>query len=176
MKRLNQKPLVTFVDTHHVLQWFVSLVSQKHPTEELLLETGVNTGGDCEVATDRCTDSNSSSASTDGDSIEREKWGSQLEFILAIVGYAVAFGNLMRFPYLCMRNGGGKLISYNPLVISSINSSIIHRGSLETNTHLTMSVTLYSSCWKVTEPNRHYSMPHADGWTYDKPQNCELID
>ena len=52
-------------------------------------------------------------SSLDGqsDHIEREQWGSQFEFILAIVGYAVAFGNLMRFPYLCMRNGGGKLVT-----------------------------------------------------------------
>lgn len=46
------------------------------------------------------------------DYIEREKWGSQFEFILAIAGYSVAFGNLMRFPYLCMRNGGGMLLLF----------------------------------------------------------------
>jgi hypothetical protein len=52
----------------------------------------------------------SSSLDDQSDYVDREQWGSQFEFILAIVGYAVAFGNLMRFPYLCMRNGGGKIL------------------------------------------------------------------
>ncbi|XP_053396453.1 sodium- and chloride-dependent glycine transporter 1-like [Mercenaria mercenaria] len=52
----------------------------------------------------------SSSLDDQSDYVDREKWGSQFEFILAIVGYAVAFGNLMRFPYLCMRNGGGAFL------------------------------------------------------------------
>ncbi|XP_052808527.1 sodium- and chloride-dependent GABA transporter 1-like isoform X2 [Mya arenaria] len=44
------------------------------------------------------------------ESLERGTWGHPFEFILAIVGYSVAFGNLMRFPYLCMRNGGGAFL------------------------------------------------------------------
>lgn len=39
---------------------------------------------------------------------KRGNWGSQLEFTLACIGYAVGLGNVWRFPHLVYRNGGGK--------------------------------------------------------------------
>ena len=39
---------------------------------------------------------------------KRETWDRPLEFMLALLGYAVGLGNIWRYPYMCMRNGGGK--------------------------------------------------------------------
>jgi NSS family neurotransmitter:Na+ symporter len=50
------------------------------------------------------------------------KWGSNLAFILAMIGSAVGLGNIWRYPYVLYSNGGGAF--YIPYLVAIITLAI----------------------------------------------------
>ncbi|XP_046562026.1 sodium- and chloride-dependent glycine transporter 1-like [Haliotis rubra] len=39
--------------------------------------------------------------------MEHEKWGSHVDYMMTLLGYSIGVGSMWKFPYMCMRNGGG---------------------------------------------------------------------
>ena len=42
--------------------------------------------------------------------IERDQWAHPAEFVLSLIGCAVGFGNVWRYPYIAYQNGGGAFL------------------------------------------------------------------
>ena len=53
---------------------------------------------------------------------DKNKWGSNLAFILAMIGSAVGLGNIWRYPYVLYSNGGGAF--YIPYLVAIITLAI----------------------------------------------------
>ena len=78
-------------------------------------------------------DNQSSLLDTDSDSsspTDRPVWSRRIEYLLSLFGYSVGLGNIWRFPYLCMRNGGGTDIF---LVVVFFKNNFYENLSLETH-------------------------------------------
>jgi hypothetical protein len=44
---------------------------------------------------------------------KRQQWANRVEFLLTSVGFSCGVGDMWRFPYLVMRNGGGMTSVYS---------------------------------------------------------------
>ena len=59
-----------------------------------------------------------------GETVYRGGWSVERDFTISALGYVVGLGNVWRFPYLCYRNGGGKIYWHiDGLVQECSNSS-----------------------------------------------------
>ena len=59
---------------------------------------------------EKCVEDNNESKESIEEQI-RPTWDNKFQYIMAALGFAVGLGNIWRFPYLCKKNGGGKIIS-----------------------------------------------------------------
>ena len=54
--------------------------------------------------------------------MSNEKWGSNIAFVLAMIGSAVGLGNIWRYPYVLYSNGGGAF--YIPYLVAVLTLAI----------------------------------------------------
>ncbi|XP_052073480.1 sodium- and chloride-dependent glycine transporter 1-like [Mytilus californianus] len=54
--------------------------------------------------------------------INRGQWTHKMDYILSVMGWSVGLGNLWRFPYVCMKNGGGAFLI--PYIVCLVTFSL----------------------------------------------------
>lgn len=66
------------------------------------------------------------SSTADGGSVEREKWSREIEFLFSCIALSVGLGNVWRFPFIALENGGGAFVIPYVIVLLLIGRPVYY--------------------------------------------------
>ena len=91
-----------------------------------------------------------SATETNENSYKRATWTRNADFILSIIGYSVGVSNILRLPYLCVRNGGGKMLYWRSALYLSKYYFMLTISAFWLKSHLTLaSLDWYVAAWEI---------------------------
>lgn len=61
----------------------------------------------------------------------QQHWANKMQFVLACIGYSVGLGNVWRFPYMCYKSGGGKLLRSQKKTLLAFFSFVYYFAIME---------------------------------------------
>lgn len=64
--------------------------------------------------------------SDDKDAPKRDEWGNQLEFLMSCIACSVGLGNVWRFPFTALENGGGAFVIPYIIVLLLVGKPIYY--------------------------------------------------
>jgi Sodium:neurotransmitter symporter family len=62
---------------------------------------------------------------------ERQQWTSSLEFLMSCISMSVGLGNVWRFPFIALENGGGAFVLPYVIVLLLVGKPIYYMGKVK---------------------------------------------
>lgn len=72
------------------------------------------------------TSPEASNSTTNATKIERANWGNDLEFLMSCIAMSVGLGNVWRFPFTALENGGGAFLIPYLIVLAIIGRPLYY--------------------------------------------------
>lgn len=91
-----------------------------------------------------------------GATVERDSWGNGMEFLMSCIAMSVGLGNVWRFPFSAMENGGGAFLIPYLIVLAVVGRPIYYLEMIIGQFSSRGSVKVYDLCPAMRGKSNNY--------------------